>query len=87
MCHLLMQRYRLRLTALNKRISLFKPLSKYPSVRCNLALIVKEEIAAGEVINCIKGCNEVTLQDVVIFDAYRGKGVEEGSKSIALSLR
>jgi phenylalanyl-tRNA synthetase beta chain len=26
------------------------------------------------------------LQDVIIFDIYRGKGVEEGSKSVALSL-
>jgi phenylalanyl-tRNA synthetase beta chain len=26
------------------------------------------------------------LQDVIVFDIYRGKGVEEGSKSVALSL-
>lgn len=71
---------------LNKRIPLFKPISKYPSVRRDLALIVKEEISADEVINCIKSCNEATLQDVVIFDIYRGKGVDEGSKSVALSL-
>lgn len=71
---------------LNKRIPSFKALSKYPSVRRDLALIVKEEIAASEVISCIRSCNEPMLQDVVIFDIYRGKGVEEGSKSIALSL-
>jgi len=71
---------------LNKHIPKFKPLSKYPSVRRDIALIVKEEIAANEIINCIKGCAEPTLQDIVIFDVYRGKGVEEGSKSIALSL-
>ncbi len=71
---------------LNKRISLFNPLSKYPSVRRDLALIVKEEIAAFEVINSIKDCNEAMLQDVVIFDVYRGQGIAEGYKSIALSL-
>jgi len=71
---------------LNKQIPKFKPLSKYPSVRRDLALIVKEEIAASEIINCIKGCAEQTLQDIVVFDIYRGKGVEEGSKSVALSL-
>jgi len=71
---------------LNKQIPKFKPLSKYPSVRRDLALIVKEEIAVSEIINCIKGCAEPTLQDIVIFDIYRGKGVEEGSKSVALSL-
>ncbi|MDP3590153.1 MAG: phenylalanine--tRNA ligase subunit beta, partial [Methylobacter sp.] len=38
---------------LNKQIPKFKPLSKYPSVRRDLALIVKEEIAVSEIINCI----------------------------------
>ncbi|MDO9271329.1 MAG: phenylalanine--tRNA ligase subunit beta [Methylobacter sp.] len=71
---------------LNKQIPKFKPLSKYPSVRRDIALIVKEEVAVSEIINCIKGCAEQTLQDIVVFDIYRGKGVEEGSKSVALSL-
>ncbi|MDO9423291.1 MAG: phenylalanine--tRNA ligase subunit beta [Methylobacter sp.] len=71
---------------LNKQIPKFKPLSKYPSVRRDIALIVKEEIAVSEIVNCIKDCAEPALQDIVIFDIYRGKGVEEGSKSVALSL-
>jgi phenylalanyl-tRNA synthetase beta chain len=71
---------------LNKHIPVFKSLSKYPSVRRDLALIVKEEISANDIINAVKGCAEQTLQDIVIFDVYRGKGVEEGYKSMALSL-
>ncbi|HEY8160628.1 MAG TPA: phenylalanine--tRNA ligase subunit beta [Methylobacter sp.] len=71
---------------LNKQIPKFKPLSKYPSVRRDMALIVKEEVAVSEIINCIKSCGIPTLQDTVVFDIYRGKGVEEGSKSVALSL-
>ncbi|WP_442497240.1 phenylalanine--tRNA ligase subunit beta [Methylobacter sp. sgz302048] len=71
---------------LNKHIPVFKPLSKYPSVRRDLALIVKEEVSANDIINAVKGCAEQTLQDIVIFDVYRGKGVEEGYKSVALSL-
>ena len=71
---------------LNKRIPVFKPLSKYPSVRRDLALIVKENIQANDIINCVQETNEPTLQDVAIFDVYRGKGVEEGYKSIALSI-
>ena len=71
---------------LNKRIPVFNSLSKYPSVRRDLALIVKEDISASEIINCIKGSTELTLQDVNIFDIFRGKGVEEDSKSVALSL-
>jgi len=71
---------------LNKQAPKFRPLSKYPSVRRDIALIVKEEVAVSEIIDCIKGCDEQTLQDIVVFDIYRGKGVEEGSKSVALSL-
>ena len=71
---------------LNKRISVFKSLSKYPSVTRDLALIVNEDVSASEIINCIKKSGETALQDVIIFDVYRGKGIEEGKKSIALSL-
>jgi phenylalanyl-tRNA synthetase beta chain len=71
---------------LNKRIPVFKSLSKFPSVRRDLALIFKEDVSASEIINCIKGSAEPALKDVSIFDIYRGKGVEEGNKSVALSL-
>jgi phenylalanyl-tRNA synthetase beta chain len=71
---------------LNKSIPVFKSLSKYPSVRRDLALIVKEDVSASAIINCIMGSAEPTLQEVIIFDIYRGTGVEEGSKSVALSL-
>ncbi len=71
---------------LNKRIPVFKSLSKYPSVRRDLALIVKEDVSASEIIKCIKSTAEPALQDVSIFDIYRGKGVEADSKSVALSL-
>jgi phenylalanyl-tRNA synthetase beta chain len=71
---------------LSKAASKFKPLSKYPSVRRDLALLVNDNITANELINSIHSCNENSLQDVVIFDIYRGKGVAEGYKSVALSL-
>jgi phenylalanyl-tRNA synthetase beta chain len=71
---------------LKKQSPKFRPLSKYPSVRRDMALIIKEDITAGDIISCIKNGSEATLQDVVVFDIYRGKGVEEGSKSVALSL-
>jgi len=71
---------------LQKSIAKFVPLSKYPSVRRDLALIVNEAISADDIINTIKGCAEVMLKDVTIFDIYRGKGIENNCKSVALSL-
>jgi len=71
---------------LQKQRATFKALSKFPSVRRDLALLVKEEVNAGEIIGAIETCNETLLQEAVIFDVYRGKGVDEGFKSVALSL-
>ena len=55
-------------------------------MRRDLALLVDDKVTANELISCIKNCKQDSLQDVVIFDIYRGKGVAEGSKSVALSL-
>ena len=71
---------------LNKTVPVFTALSKYPSVKRDLALIVNESISADNIISVIKNSAEPALQDVIIFDVYRGKGIEEGDKSIALSL-
>lgn len=64
----------------------FSPLSKYPPVHRDLALIVAESLAAEALLESIKTELGEVLQNIVIFDVYRGKGIEEGFKSIALSL-
>jgi phenylalanyl-tRNA synthetase beta chain len=69
-----------------RRVPSFQVLSKFPSVRRDLALLVTEKTTASEIINCIDNCQETRIKDVQIFDIYRGKGVEAGLKSIALGL-
>ncbi len=71
---------------LGKSVSKFKPLSKYPSVTRDLALIVKESVSADDIVDCVKNSGEETIQEVVLFDLYRGKGIEENCKSIAVSI-
>ena len=71
---------------LNKTVSRFKPLSKYPSVTRDLALIVKEDVSADDIIASIKSSNEATVQDIALFDLYRGKGIAEDDKSVAVSI-
>ncbi|MFA5984687.1 MAG: phenylalanine--tRNA ligase subunit beta [Methylococcaceae bacterium] len=71
---------------LAKNMPIFKTLSKYPPVRRDLALIVKQEIAAQDLVDGIKQSVGDSLQQVVIFDVYRGQGIEEGCKSVALSI-
>lgn len=69
-----------------KQVPAFKPLSKFPSVRRDLALIVNEAVSSADIVRCIEGTRQAALQQVIVFDVYRGKGVEEGHKSIALGL-
>lgn len=69
-----------------KPIPTFKTLSKFPLVRRDMAFIVKQTVTASAIISCIHRCHEATIKDIVIFDIYQGKGVEDGYKSVALSL-
>lgn len=71
---------------LNKHIPSFKSLSKFPSVRRDMAILVNETVTAKQITSCIENCFETAIQEIHIFDIYRGQGVEKGYKSVALSL-
>jgi len=71
---------------LERAVPAFNSLSKFPSVRRDLALLLAEEVSFQTVKECIDGCQEALIQDVMVFDIYRGQGVEQGYKSIALAL-
>ncbi len=71
---------------LKKQVPKFEALSKFPSVRRDMALIVEEKIKISDILRCIKSCNDKAIKEIVIFDIYRGDGVIEGHKSVALGL-
>ena len=61
-------------------------ISRYPSNRRDIAVVVSENVPAGEVLSECKKVGANQLVGVNLFDVYRGKGVEEGYKSLAISL-
>ena len=61
-------------------------ISKYPSVTRDLALVVKEDVLAGDIIRTIKKFGKSLVKDVQIFDVYQGEFLEAGTKSIAISI-
>jgi len=71
---------------LARAVPKFTPLSKFPSVRRDMALIVDDALSARTIIDCITHCQEAVVREVQIFDIYRGPGLAEGCKSVALSL-
>ena len=64
----------------------YTPLPKYPSTSRDIALLVEEDVQVGDIIDVIKACDDTILEDVQLFDVYRGKQVEEGKKSVAFTL-
>lgn len=64
----------------------FQPLSKFPSVRRDIAVIVADEIPAQRVITLIEDAGKPLLKDLQLFDVYRGQGIDSGKKSLALGL-
>ncbi|MEI6790185.1 MAG: phenylalanine--tRNA ligase subunit beta [Myxococcaceae bacterium] len=65
-----------------------KPLAKFPGIQRDLALLVDEQVLAGDIIKLIKNFKPIQniLEDAKIFDVYTGKGIEPGKKSIAVSV-
>ncbi|MBV1872935.1 MAG: phenylalanine--tRNA ligase subunit beta [Gammaproteobacteria bacterium] len=70
----------------NGAVPVYSEISRYPRVRRDIALLLKETVPAGRVAAFIKGQACELLRDLKIFDVYSGKGVEDGYKSIAISL-
>ena len=67
-------------------IPAFSALSRFPEVRRDLAVLVDEAVAVGEMLVAIKAVSSELIKEIQIFDIYRGKGVEEGRKSVAFGL-
>ena len=62
-------------------------ISTYPVATQDVALVVPQEVPAEEVLTALReGAGEL-LEDVALFDVYAGKGIEDGKKSLAFSLR
>jgi phenylalanyl-tRNA synthetase beta chain len=64
----------------------FAGLSRMPVVRRDLALVVDDGVAAGALLEAIRGAVPAFVREVEVFDQYRGKGVEPGKKSLALRI-
>ncbi|BBH12187.1 phenylalanine--tRNA ligase subunit beta [Chromobacterium haemolyticum] len=60
-----------------------QPVSKFQAVRRDLALVVDEAVETEQLLACFAKHGVAIVSEVALFDVYRGKGVEEGKKSLA----
>ena len=64
----------------------YRPLSIYPAVKRDFALLAPESVTAQQVEDSLRKAGESLLEDLTIFDYYRGKQVAEGMVSLGFRL-
>ena len=58
----------------------------FPSVKNDIAVVVDESIAAGDLLAAVRESGGPELGDIAVFDVYRGGQIAPGTKSVAISL-
>ncbi len=79
--------FELELSSIDRRrMPEFREISRFPAIRRDLAVVVDEKTPVEQLVTTLRDAETKWLQDVQLFDIYRGKGVESGKKSVALGL-
>ncbi|MGO1246299.1 MAG: phenylalanine--tRNA ligase subunit beta [Oceanisphaera sp.] len=60
--------------------------SRFPANRRDLALVVEQNVAAGDILDLVRKVGGSQLVGLNLFDVYQGQGISDGKKSLALSL-
>lgn len=61
----------------------FKALPQFPAIRRDVAMVVPEATTHDDVLKVVRKTRPTNLENVELFDVFRGKNVPEGQKSLA----
>ena len=64
----------------------YKQLPKHPALDRDVAMVVKDEIEVREIEYVIKSKGGNLLEEIKLFDVYKGEQIAEGYKSVAYAL-
>ena len=78
-------KYDLLCKAFNDKV-VFKPISKFPSIERDLAVIVDDKVTCESIIDGIKESAGEYLESVKLFDIYKGDQIGADKKSLAFNL-
>jgi phenylalanyl-tRNA synthetase beta chain len=73
-------------SAFESKYPKFQQISKFPSVRRDLAVVVDESVPLAVLRENVTVSASGLLSELRVFDVYRGPGVDSGRKSVALGL-
>ncbi|WP_428606040.1 phenylalanine--tRNA ligase subunit beta [Sedimenticola sp.] len=71
---------------LEGRLPAFQTLSKYPSIRRDIAIVVDQGVEFDAIRQTISETVPEILREILLFDVYTGEKVDSGRKSLALGL-
>lgn len=72
--------------ALQREIPFAKEISRFPSIRRDLALLLPNDVSYAQVRRSSAAAAGPLLEKVVVFDVYQGGNLKEGYKSVAIGL-
>src|SRR4029079_7073957 len=61
-----------------------RPVSKLPLVPRDIAIAVDERLSAQELLAALSKARPSVVDDIRLFDVYRGPGIAPGKKSLAI---
>jgi phenylalanyl-tRNA synthetase beta chain len=64
----------------------YRPLPKYPAVARDLALVVDADFEYGDILETIQSLQMRYVEDVQIFDIYKGEQIGSGKKGLTLRI-
>lgn len=80
--------FELELSALaESQVTEFEQVSRFPTIRRDLALLVGKEMPAQKLCNIISDIDAKLIRNVLIFDVYQGAGIDSSQKSVALGIQ
>ena len=67
-------------------LTVYKPLPKYPAVIRDISMLVKDEIYVRDIEKAIAENAGSLMEDITLFDVYKGGQIAEGYKSVSFSI-
>ena len=64
----------------------FTPVSKFPAIRRDFALLVDRDLPYQAVLDCVRDAAPEFVTEIQLFDVYTGENIDSSLKSLALSL-
>ncbi|MGB9716220.1 MAG: phenylalanine--tRNA ligase subunit beta [Thermodesulfovibrionales bacterium] len=64
----------------------YVPIPRYPSIERDIAVVVNEDILSSDILELIRTFPSDVIEEVSIFDSYKGENIPTGMKSLAFSI-